>query len=386
MKRIPLATILLLWSSTRLLLIVGAFFSFILFPVAAHTYPHTPVNISALLFSWEQWDAVRYVHLAQYGYRDINDSAFFPLYPLIVKLISLPLGIHAVMPVSLLVSNLALLGALIVLYLLAADAMGEAVAKRTIVYLCLFPTAFFFFTSYNESLFLLLSCSSLFAMRRQRWFIAGLVGLLAALTRSAGVLLVVPYLCELWLSSHRAEIDWQKRLLILLAHAWPGGLIPLGTLLYCLFCWRHFHHALAFALVQRGWGRSLTFPWTGLISAIRDILFGRPFASFLTAHLLLDLTATLAFLALAILGWNKLRLSYTLWIGVLLIYMLSSSAMSVPDMLVSNQRFVLEMFPGFLTLAMLGLKHPRLHQALLLTMPFLQALFAALFVLNRWMV
>jgi hypothetical protein len=72
--------------------------------------------------------------------------------------------------------------------------------------------------------------------------------------------------------------------------------------------------------------------------------------------------------------------------GLLLLYYLSSSAVNEPDALVSNQRFVLEMFPGLIMLAALGIKHPRIHQALMLSFPFLQAILAALFVLNRWMV
>src|SRR2546430_5176420 len=61
----------------------------------------------------------------------------------------------------------------------------------------------------------------------------------------------------------------------------------------------------------------------------------------------------------------------------------STPATAQHDVLVSNQRFVLEMFPAFITLAMLGVKYPRLHLGLLITFPFLQATLAMLFVLNR---
>jgi len=47
---------------------------------------------------------------------------------------------------------------------------------------------------------------------------------------------------------------------------------------------------------------------------------------------------------------------------------------------------VLEMFPAFITLAALSVKYPRLHLGLLIAFPFLQAVLAALFVLNCWMV
>jgi hypothetical protein len=79
-------------------------------------------------------------------------------------------------------------------------------------------------------------------------------------------------------------------------------------------------------------------------------------------------------------------MSYNIWIGLLLFYMLISPSIGQHDILGSNQRFVLEMFPAFITLAALGIKYPRFHLGLLISFPFLQATLAMLFVLNRWMV
>jgi hypothetical protein len=71
---------------------------------------------------------------------------------------------------------------------------------------------------------------------------------------------------------------------------------------------------------------------------------------------------------------------------VLLLTALLNSTLSQHNALISNRRFVLELFPAFITLAMLGIKHPRLHQAVMLIFPTLYALFGFLFLLNRWMV
>jgi hypothetical protein len=98
------------------------------------------------------------------------------------------------------------------------------------------------------------------------------------------------------------------------------------------------------------------------------------------------MAATFGFIALDVVSWRQLRVSYAIWISLLVLYMLSSPALNQHDMLQSTQRFVLEMFPGFLVLAVLGLKHPRLHATCMLAFPFLQAVMAALFVMNRWMV
>ena len=69
-----------------------------------------------------------------------------------------------------------------------------------------------------------------------------------------------------------------------------------------------------------------------------------------------------------------------------MLYILLEPAMDKPDILLSNQRFVLEMFPAFITLALLGVRHPRLHQALLIIFPTLLATLSIIFMMNRWLV
>lgn len=389
MKRAPIADILWLFLATRLLLVAVTYLSYVLFPIPPHVYPVKEVDIVGLLSSWNHWDAANYTRIAQYGYQTEFDSAFFPLLPWLIKTIAFIFGNQGYIAIGMILSNLALLGSLFVLYQLAVDVLGEAVGRRTLLYLCLFPTAFFFFAAYNESLFLLLTASSFLAMRRQKWWLAGLLGLFAALTRSAGLFLVIPYLYELWVTRHTTSEAGESPLRMLwkaIPQLLPILLIPIGTLIYSVYCWQLFHNPIAFATVQSHWDRQGALPWVGLWDALRELFFIQPFGSIYEAHILLDLAATLGFLALAVLGWRKLRASYTIWFGILLLYMLISPATRQPDALVSNQRFVLEMFPGFITLAALGIQRPRLHLALMIAFPFFQAILAALFVMNRWMV
>ncbi len=389
MKRAPSADIIWLFIFTRLLLVLVTYIGYILIPVPAHVYPSTPVDIPGLLTSWNHWDAANYIRIAQSGYQTIYETAFFPLFPWLIKGIAFLLGNQGYIAIGMLLSNLALLGALFVLYQIAADLLGDQVGQRTLLYLCIFPTAFFFFAAYNESLFLFLTASSFLAMRRQKWWLAGILGLFAALTRSAGLLLIIPYLYEVWVThksifgSHRSV---SHEILSMSPGVLPAFLIPLGTLIYCFDCWKLYQNPLAFATVQSHWDRHITWPWVGIGTAILELFFIQPFGSFFEVHTILDLTATISFIVLAILGWRKLRMSYNIWIVLLLFYMLISPGTGQLFALESNQRFVLEMFPAFITLAALSVKYPRLHQGLLIAFPFLQATLAVLFVLNRWMV
>ncbi|GAC1393059.1 MAG: hypothetical protein NVS4B11_26300 [Ktedonobacteraceae bacterium] len=376
MKQAPTRDIVLLFVATRIMLVATTYIGYIL--LTAPKYSSTPVDTAALLTAWNHWDAANYVRIAQYGYQTRFDLAFFPLFPFLISCVSHILGSWSYLFVGTLISNGALLGMLFLLYQLAKDAAGEQVARRTMLYLCIFPTAFFFFAAYNESLFLFFVMGFFLAMRRQRWWLAGLLGFFAALTRSAGILLILPYLYEVWEARERST----KRLQFL----FPFIFIPLGTLVYSIYCWITIGNPLAFITIQDHSGRHLSWPWQGLWQGITALLLAQPFGSANQAHLMLDLSATIGFLVLACLGWRKLRISYTLWTGILLLYILLDPATDKPDILLSNQRFVLEMFPAFITLAMLGIQHPRLHQVLIVIFPTLLATLSILFLMNRWVV
>jgi Gpi18-like mannosyltransferase len=380
MKQASIRNIIWLFLLTRLMLVMVTYFGYIL--LTQPKFSSAPVDAATLLTSWNHWDGANYVRIAQYGYQTRFDVAFFPLFPLLIALIAHVLGSWSYLIVGVLLSNAALLGALIVLYQIVVDATDDRTALRTVLYLCIFPTAFYFFAPYNESLFLLLITGAFLAMRRQRWVVAGILGLLAALTRSAGVLLIVPYLYELWIARERVLANRSA----LLRGILPLFLIPLGTLLYSVYCWHIRGDPLAFATLQYHWGRHLSWPWQGIWHGLFNLFWNQPFGSSNEAHVLLDVSATLGFLLLTILGWRRLRGSYSLWMIMLLVYILLSPATDTPDALMSNQRFVLEMFPGFITLAILGVQHPRLHQALLMVFPPLLATLSILFIMNRWLV
>ena len=395
-KRSVRREIFLLFLATRVVLILITYIGYIL--LTAPKYSSTPVDIGVLLTTWNHWDAANYVRIAQYGYQTHFDLAFFPLFPFLISCLGKLLGgaSWSYLLVGTLISNVALPGVLFLLYTLTAETMGEHVAWRTILYLCIFPTAFFFFAAYNESLFLLFILGAFLALRRQHWLLAGLMGLLAALTRSAGILLVLPYLYELWFNRKQLFETFSSLLRSIVGLI----LIPVGTAIYALYCWITVGSPLAFVSIQSHSGRHLSPPWTGLVQAIIALAL-QAFGSANQAHLILDFGATIGFIILIIMGWRILaqpereseqtvakreRTGYTMWMVASLLLVLLDPALDKPDILLSNQRFVLELFPAFITLAVLGIRHPRLHQTLILLFPALLAILSLLFVMNRWMV
>ncbi|MBV9230034.1 MAG: glycosyltransferase family 39 protein, partial [Chloroflexi bacterium] len=141
--------------------------------------------------SWFRWDTGHFSHIANDGYTDAWRTAFFPLHPLLIRALK-PL-IHNPYIGGIVVSNVALLVLSVVLYQLVREDFDQERADRTVLYLSVFPTAFFLVSGYNESLFLCLVLLSFYQMRHGQWWLAGLFGFFASLTRSAGLLLLLPF-------------------------------------------------------------------------------------------------------------------------------------------------------------------------------------------------
>lgn len=206
--------------------------------------------------AWERWDALWFLRIASQGYRSTDSSAaFFPLYPTLVHWVGVALGSHWLLA-AYLVSNLALIGALYALYVLTAQERGDATARLTVVLLCVFPTGFYLFAPYSESLFLLLTVGALLAARRGHWVVAALCGIGAAATRSIGLVIALPLAVEAVQQSRGRDL---LRLLPgrLLAAAAP----PLGLVGYLLWWHQQVGDALRPFHSQGGFGRSRSWPW-----------------------------------------------------------------------------------------------------------------------------
>lgn len=341
---------------------------------------HPAVGQATLWDAWSQWDARWYLEVAFNGYQWLgayhySSVAFFPGYPLLIRLAQSLLPTPGTLT-AMLVSNACFLAALYVLHRLVQREYGPDVAARTLLYLALFPTAFFFFAGYSESSFLLWSVLSVDAMRRRRWVEAGLWGCLAALTRSMGLALMVPFVLEWW-QAERPGLRGLAR------GAWIA-LIPLGTALFALYLDQRFGNPLLFDRVQRAWHRTLTWPWTGIGDTLRRIEPGR-IGSYRSAHNLIELLVVIGIVALIALGWRDLPLSFSgLAVAMLLVVLISPSVLDgyyLP--LRSTSRFCLVLFPCFITLARLA-RRPFVDRAILALGPAAMAILGAVFLVGGW--
>ena len=236
-------------------------------PVDVPGWPAPSYSMGAhqIFTSWERFDGLWFLRIAAGGYRlGDGSAAFFPLYPLLIRGVSWIIGGHP-FAASLLVSNASLAGALVVLYFLTASELSESAARKTVLYLALFPTAFFFLAPYSESTFLLTTVASLWAARRRRWWLAGLCGAFAAATRSVGILLVPTLAIEALHQWHvpegRREPLWPKLL-------WSAS-AGLGTLAYLLYWQVRAGDLLAPLNKEVNWERHAATPWHAMSDATR---------------------------------------------------------------------------------------------------------------------
>ena len=228
---------------------------------AWRSQPITP-GIHNAFDATDREDAAWFLHIADDGYReqDPGAAAFFPVYPLLIRIATVVTFGHA-LSAALLVSNLSFLAALIALYGLTAGEYSERIARTTVVFVAVFPTAFFFLSPYSESTFLLCTVLAFWAARRDRWGYAALFAALAAATRSIGIVLAPALFVEA-LEQRRAGRPLAPR-------AAAAAATLLGPLAYCTYWFARSGDFLAPLHAQSVWDRSLDWPWASIWSAIR---------------------------------------------------------------------------------------------------------------------
>jgi hypothetical protein len=305
----------------------------------------------ALVAPGARWDAGWFAQIAQEGY-DGNAAAFFPLYPLLVRAGAVLVGSQIV--AGILISLACLLGALVLLWRLVALDFGREVARLTVVLVAVFPGALWFSSVYSESLYLLLSVGAIYAARTDRWALAGVAGALAASTRSAGIVLLVPLAWIWWTSRDRRPGDL----------AWIA-LVPAGLLVFCLALAISGDGFTAPLSAQERWLREFAGPFGGIIPAIgeawngaRDVLTGAPRPTEPFDPALTNVQLFVAFVAIVVATVGVLRrlpLAYGLYVLAALALPLSYPVDGQP--LMSLPRFAAVLFPLHLWLALVLVRH-----------------------------
>jgi len=230
-------------------------------------YAALAVPFGGLAVAMCQFDCGWYERIALAGYGadaewpphgSLPHWAFFPLYPLLLRLFAAATRLAPDW------AGIALSSLCFAAFLGAGAAYlrrtrrGEAAPVRFVLLAAAMPFGLFFSATYTEALFALLTTLALLGLNTARPTAGAIAAALASATRPGGVLLAP-------LFAVRGLAAWPRegaRALV------PAAIAPLGLLIYMAAQWLAVGDPIAFSHVQALWDRSPRFPlltlWDGL--------------------------------------------------------------------------------------------------------------------------
>ncbi len=371
--------ILSLFIIWRVSLFVVAFLATTLIPNFGARFPYynnllIPTGLPSWIWGFGNFDGVHFLRIAMLGYEGSNLSqAFFPLYPLLIKIFAF--GNQWFLS-GFIVANIFSLFSLFVFYKLVKLDFNEKVAWRSVLLLIVFPTSFYLGSIYSESLFIFLTISSIYLLRRKNYLGAGLLGGMAAATRLVGLILVPLFLAEIY--QRRGELkDISKKEIA--KYVASIGLVGAGFLSYVYFLQIRFANPLYFlsAPSQFGTGRE-NMPLVLLPQVLFryfKMLVSTPVISLPFLNAALEVLFTVIPLALLVLFFKRMRLSYWFFtLTCLVIPTLTGTFTSMP-------RYALV---SFLLLPLVAQKTERYFYLLILSLVLLGAILLGLFIRGYW--
>ncbi len=323
---------------------------------------------------WNQWDAPHYLDLARYGY-DANGPGdvplfivFYPLYPWLTGAVNAVVRDPLVSGFG--VTTIASIFVAPLLARLVGREFGASVGRNAAWFLLIFPTAFVLHITYTEALFLAVVLGSFLAARNERWWLAGILGALATLTRVNGLVLIPALAAE-------AGMEWLDDPERRVRGSWLFiGLVPVGFLGYLLVNQLTYGDPFYFLFVQQDhWFKSLAAPWVGIGGVIDSIFSRPPWQSMMLGWM------ELSFIILGLVGTIyaafRFRPSWFVWMaGNWLLFVSTSFVMSVP-------RYALTLFPLFAWFALAG-RSRAWWLAITFVSILLLAFFSGRMVIGQW--
>ena len=344
-KQSPLPFILVVFLVSRLILLLTAWFAGYYLPNPTYQQyidqgwflsPYPLIDI------WSRWDSSWYLNIVTNGYIVMDNIqtaystvAFFPLFPLLVKLFSMliPGAIHSptiLLVIGLGINNALFITALYFIYRLMDEFFHNPLWNKAIIILIIaYPGSFYFSCFYTESLFLFLAVMSIWAAKKENWFLAALFCAFLGITRPQGILTAIPIGILLLQSMQWKLKNFPRKALWLF-------IIPIPLFLHLAYMRTITGDFLAPITAQAAWGKE-----TGnfKINFIDVFLTSQPDVFKLDAFL------TFLFIGLSIYALFRLpSIAYGIFaLLILLVPVISGTS-------VSMTRYIAVIFPAFIAL------------------------------------
>jgi hypothetical protein len=244
-----------------------------------------------------------------------------------------------------LISNLATIATFTLFHALAQQKVGTEHAARATLYFAIFPTSFFLFGVYTESLFIALALGAMMLGERGKLVNAGILAFFATLTRTTGVGLVLPLAYFAW---QKLEIkDWRLKrdnLQSLISNLTSLTLPIIAFIGFLGFRWWEGMPAINTIYAQY-WHQTTSFPGTDLLTALQILVSGNGIrAGEFTLYF--DFFVALLLIATTIYTIRHEGIAYGFYCLALLGFMLLPRSDLKP--IYSFSRYALAFFPLFL--------------------------------------
>ena len=315
------------------------------------TLPHSAKFNHDFWGSLANWDGGHFLGIAQNGYSQNFQYAFFPLYPLTIK--ALNYLTQNYLAAGILISVSSAFFGLHLLYKLVSLDFGKKIAEKVILAFLFFPTSFYFLAAYSEGLFFLLTIAAFYFLRTNRLFWAAIFAALASATRLVGLAVIAGLLIDVLTRQGLTRKNWY----VLFSFS--------GFLFYSFFLYKQTGDPFYFLTAENHWQRFLTSPGIGFWETLKNMPVGG-----------IDLVFAVFGLGFSIRAFRFLPASYAVY------SLLSVGIPLFTPTLSSMPRFLLPVFPIFILIALI--KKPNFvsaYQVIALTM---LAIFSVFFIAGYW--
>lgn len=354
-----------------ILQIVNLATRFLLFDRTSYEPIHgVSTPLPSLFNPWLNFDGINYLKIVKDGY-DLENVVFFPLFPVAVRLVSIDNFVNPII-VGLSINFVLAVASIYALYLLVKRDMPEHVAFRSVILFLTFPTSFFIFAFYTESIFLIITLLFFIVLSKKQLFLSSVLVVIASLAKIFGVSLFVPLLYEaikLYKSNHKFSKD------IFIA--------PLGLFIWIFYIYTKYGDPLLIIKGQRFDRFSREIGLLSPITVTKDTLvkvISGPQAyydsPFVYPVIIAELVAIIFAVLFLILSFKKIAMHYWLYCASYIVIVVFSGGLS------SDVRYILMLFPIFVFLAQ---KLPLGLFRLWAVISFLLMIgFSSLFLRNYW--
>ncbi|MBI5620878.1 hypothetical protein HY949_03805 [Candidatus Gottesmanbacteria bacterium] len=320
-------------------------------------YPDFGFTLPYWMTAWGNFDAFYYLGIAKRGYF-VSELPFFPLYPFFIALLTQLIKPLPYLASGLIIAHVAFFAGLVVSAKLLAVDGKRVLLPLFLVALVLFPTSYSYGAAYNDSVFFLFATLTIYWSRTDRWWLAGLFGALATLTRFNGLALFPYLIIELATSSTKATLaTWKFNALFqsLTTHILNGRrdprihsilLIPAAFAGYLFYIQNVFGSWTKLFAAMNTWGQDRIILPIQVFWRYGKIMLFTPLTQLVWWVALMELISVLFYSALLVWSFRKIRMSYWIFFAFsILIPSLTGTFQGMP-------RYGLHLYPLFLVLAM----------------------------------